>query len=80
MRKLLTDEQSWVIVSADPSVSDRQVADGLGVPVSTVHVTRWRFRRQGWTCAVRYTVCLQCSVPLTRKGRHDSRRQYHGEC
>ncbi len=80
VRKLLTDEQSWVIVSVDPSVPDRQLADRLGVPVSTVHAARWRFRRQGWTCAVRYTVCLHCGDPLTRRGRHHSRREYHDAC
>lgn len=80
MRKLLTDEQSWIILCTDASVSDGQLADALGVPVSTVHAARWRFRRQGWTCAVRYTLCLHCGAPLIRRGRRDSRRHYHDAC
>lgn len=80
MRKQLTDQQSWVIVSTDSSVPDRQIANALEVRFATVHAARWRFRRQGWSCAVRYTDCRHCGVPLTRRGHRDSRRQYHDEC
>lgn len=79
-RQQLTDAQCWVIVSADPSVADRQLADELGLRVSTIHAARWRLRRQGWTCAVRYVACRHCSGALTRQGRRDSRREYHHEC
>ncbi len=79
-RQQLTDAQSWSIVCAKPSVTDRQLAAALGVRASTVHAARWRLRREGWTCAVRYTDCLHCGVPFTRRGRRDSRRDYHDQC
>lgn len=79
-RQQLTDAQSWIIVCADRSVSDQQLADALGLRVSTVHAARWRFRRQGWTCAVRYAVCRHCGKACTRRGHRDSRRDYHDTC
>lgn len=79
-RQQLTDAQSWIIVCAAPSVMDSQLAESLGVRASTVHAARWRFRRQGWTCAVRYVPCRHCGVPFTRRGRRDSRREYHDGC
>jgi biotin operon repressor len=79
-REQLTDAQSWIIVCADSALSDEQLADALGVRVSTVHAARWRFRRRGWTCAVRYTTCLHCGEAFTRRGRRDSRREYHDGC
>lgn len=74
------DAQSWIMLCAEASVSDAQLAESLGLKVSTVHAARWRFRRQGWTCAVRYTPCRHCGVPFTRRGRRDSRRDYHDDC
>lgn len=46
-RQQLTDAQNWLIVSADLSVSDKQLAEALGHRVSTVHAARWRLRRDG---------------------------------
>ena len=79
-RHQLTDAQIWIIVCAEASVTDRQLADALGMGLSTVRNARWRVRRQGWTCAVRYTDCLHCGVPFTRRGHRDSRRDYHAQC
>jgi hypothetical protein len=79
-RRPLTDDQSWVIVCATSDITDAQLAAALGVQVSTVHAARWRFRRQGWTCAVRFVACRHCGQLLLRRGRRDSRRDYHDEC
>lgn len=79
-RQQLTDAQCWIIVCADASVTAQQLAEALGVRVSTVHAARWRLRREGWACAVRYVTCRACGGAFTRRGRRDSRREYHDGC
>jgi hypothetical protein len=79
-RTALTDEQIWTLIQADASTLDRTLAAELRVNLSTVHNARWRFRRKGWTCAVRYVTCDHCGEPLIRRGRYDSTRKYHPGC
>ena len=76
----LTDDQLWAIVCADPSITNRQLAETLGAHGNTVTHARRRLRRHGWTCSVSYTTCRHCGAAVTRQGNGQERRTYHPAC
>ena len=76
----LTDDQLWAIICADPSVSNRQLAETLGANVGTVTHARRRLRRHGWTCRVTYRPCQHCGRLVTRPITGRGRRVYHPAC
>lgn len=76
----LTDEQNWAIVSAADDHPTRSLANGLGLPYSTVNNARWRFRRRGWTCAVDFVACAACGELITNDLPANARRTYHLAC
>lgn len=80
-RKLLTDEQLWLITIAPAEVTDRQLADALGVSFSAVHNRRWQIRKNGWTCKVWYETCTYCGQTVTMSpNRSRTDKLYHEEC
>ena len=65
---LLTDEQLWAIICADPSIKRPQLAEMVGALPGPVNSARWRLRTYGWTCRVSYGVCRSCGKPLVHQG------------
>ena len=65
----LTDAQLWAIVCADPAVTNRQLADALGLLRQQVNGARWRLRRCGWSCPVSSTICQHHRRALTQQDR-----------
>lgn len=78
MRTQLTDLQIWTLLNA-PDMTDVELAAVLGVKTSTVHGARWRLRRNGWTCSVRYAPCRLCGDTATLRGR-SVKHAYHSHC
>lgn len=76
----LTDEQSWMIACAPDEVATASLARALEVPYSTVNNARWRYRHEGWTCAVAYVTCPECGELLTNDLPANARRVYHPAC
>ena len=76
----LTDDQNWIIVCTPDEVATASWARALDVPYSTVNNARWRYRHEGWACALAYVVCPECGEVVTNDLPANARPVYHPAC
>lgn len=65
VRRVLTDEQHWAILTAPPETSTAALARRFGVGYHTVYAFRFADRPHGWSC--RLTPggpCAVCGAPM----------------
>lgn len=74
----IRDAEIWLVLHW-PRLSDEQLALIIGANTSTVHNLRWRLRRRGWVCSVRYAPCRHCGKLATLRGA-SRKHAYHPWC
>lgn len=72
------DRMHWQILHADARWSSVRLAQDYGIPAKTV--SRWR--REPWTCGVKYVPCKWCGelVTSSTSSLDGNKRKYHPEC